>query len=106
MLGAICAATEGPSAETKKAPEFGAFRAKSRRKSIGLEIHSAAHSAHPAAAWHAGRLLLRRVHDGRLGCDEEAGNGGRILQGGAHDLGRVDDAKLHQIAVLAGLGVK
>src|ERR1700730_2562644 len=94
---------DGPSVETKKAPEFGAFRAKSRAKRMGLVIH-AAHSTHPAAG-HGGRFLLRGFHDGRLGGDDETGNGGRILQGGAHDLGRVDDAELHQIAVLAGLGV-
>src|SRR5450631_561960 len=90
--------------KSKKAPENRGLSSKANTGAMGLEIHSA-HSAHPAAAWHGGRLLLRRFHDDRLGCDEEARDGSRILQRGAHDLGRVDDTELHQIAILGGLGV-
>ena len=32
--------------------------------------------------------------------------GGRVLQGGAHDLGRVDDAGLDHVDILFGLGVE
>ena len=35
-----------------------------------------------------------------LGGDKKAGHGGRIL----HDLGRVDDALLHEVEILVGLG--
>src|SRR5262249_51875485 len=87
----------------KRPRRSGAFRAKSKANAAGLVIHSA-HSAHPAAG-HRGSLLLRGFHDDGFGGNDEASNGGRILQGDAHDLGRVDDAKLHQIAVLAALGV-
>src|SRR5690554_6950600 len=65
-----------------------------------LEVH-AAH----AAAGHRGSGLLRQLGHHGLSGDEEAGHGGRILERRAHDLGRVDDALLHQVAVLAGRGV-
>ena len=42
---------------------------------------------------------------GRLGGDQQAGDGGRILQRDAHDLGRIDDALLDHVAVLVVLGV-
>ena len=51
-------------------------------------------------------LLLRRLGDHRLGGDQQAGDRSRVLQGGAHDLGRVDDAGLEQVAIFAGLGVE
>ena len=50
-------------------------------------------------------MLLRHLGDHRLGGDEQARNGGRALQRGSHDLGRVDNTLRHQVAVLAGLGV-
>ena len=43
--------------------------------------------------------------DGRLGGDDQAGDRRRVLKRGAHDLGRVDDAELHEIAELARLRV-
>ena len=52
------------------------------------------------------RLLLRHFGDHRLGGDEEAGDRGRVLQRGAHDLGRIDDAGLDHVDVLFGLGVE
>src|SRR5262249_812496 len=41
----------------------------------------------------------------RRGGDREAGDAGRVLKRRAHDLGRVDDALGHQVAVIAGLRV-
>src|SRR3984893_14423270 len=76
---------------------------RSPTRGTGLVIHSA-HSAHPAAG-HGVRFLLRGLHDDGLGGNDETGNRGRILKRDAHNLGRVDDAELYQITVLAGLGV-
>ena len=50
----------------------------------------------PAAAFFFG---FSATH--RLGGDEEAGHGRRIMECRADDLGRVDHAWFHQIAVLA-----
>src|SRR3954471_20123744 len=63
------------------------------------------HTAH-AAARHRRRLRLGLLADHRLGGYQEAGDGGRILQGGADDLGRIDDPGLDEIAVFTGLRVK
>src|SRR5262249_17321434 len=68
------------------------------------EVHPAAHSAR--ARRHGRRLLLRHLGDHRLGGDEQASHGSRVLQCGAHHLGRIDNAFRHQIAVVAGLGVE
>ena len=54
----------------------------------------------------SGGLLLRLLGDHRLGGDEEAGDRRRVLQREAHDLGRVDDAGLHHVDILAVLGVE
>ena len=40
-----------------------------------------------------------------LSGNEETGDRGRILQCRAHDLGGIDDALLHEVAIFAGLGV-
>src|SRR5262245_11721841 len=66
-----------------------------------LEVHV----AHAAARRHGRSLLLRHLGHHRLGGDEETRHRRSVLQRGAHDLGRVDDALLHQIAVFAGRGV-
>ena len=50
--------------------------------------------------------LLRHFGDHGLGGDQEAGHGGRALQGLTHDLGRVDDALLDHVDVFAVLGVE
>src|SRR5579862_5185195 len=64
-----------------------------------LEVH-VAHAAHAAARHSArsrrARLLLRLLAHHRFGGDEKAGDRGRVLEGAAHDLGRVDDAGLHE----------
>src|SRR3712207_8867956 len=44
-------------------------------------------------------LLLLLLDDQRLGREEEARDGRRVLERGAGDLGRVDDAGLHQVLV-------
>ena len=51
-------------------------------------------------------LLLRLLGHHRLGGDQQAGDRRRVLQRGAHHLGRVDHAAADQIAVLVGLGVE
>src|SRR5262249_53881463 len=67
---------------------------------LALEVHPAAR--------HGRRrfLLLRKLGDHRLGGDEEARHRRGVLDRGAYDLGRVDDALRHQIDVLAGLRVE
>src|SRR5690606_4958853 len=53
-----------------------------------------------------GRLFLFLLLDDQgLGREEQGGDGGGVLQGGAGDLDRVDDAGLDQVRVLAGGGV-
>src|ERR1700744_5705324 len=67
----------------------------------GLKIHIA-HAAHAAAghsAWHAAGFLLRTVGDHGFRRDQERGNRGRVLQRGAHDLGRVHDAGVDEVDI-------
>src|SRR3954453_23481611 len=64
----------------------------------GSEVH-AAHAA--VAAGHGRSVLLRLVGDDGLGGEEERRDGGGVLQRRAGDLGRVDDAGLDQVLVLA-----
>ena len=49
------------------------------------------------------RLLLRNLGDHRFGGQHQGRDGGRVLQRRAGHLGRVDDARLHQVFVLVGL---
>src|SRR4051794_12145697 len=62
---------------------------------------------HPAPARRPGRfgLVFLDFADDRVGRQEEAGDARGVLQGGAFDLGRDDDAHLDQVAVLVGQGV-
>ena len=46
------------------------------------------------------------VDDDGLGGEEQTGDGSRVLQGRPGDLGRVDDAGLEQVLVVAGGGVE
>jgi len=62
----------------------------------GLEIH-AAHSA----AGYRGSFLLRVLSDRRLGGDDKSGDRRGVLQRDAHNLGRIDNANLHQINILS-----
>src|SRR5579883_3475445 len=91
-------------ARTTKRPEGVSLRPRCLRWSTDLEVH-VAHAAHSAAARHRGGFLFRLLGDHRLGGDEQAGDRRRILQRGADDLHRIDDAGLHQIGKLALLGV-
>src|SRR5690606_21387339 len=47
-------------------------------------------------------LVLRRLRDGGVRHEDEAGHRGGVLQRGARDLRRVDHAHLHQVAVGTG----
>src|SRR5215217_7975096 len=71
------------------------------RRPRGVDVELEVHVA--AAARHGGGLLLLRLvgHHG-LGGQEQAGDRGRVLQGGTDDLGRVDDPRLEHVGVLAG----
>jgi hypothetical protein len=62
---------------------------------------------HASAGRHRGhgRFLLRLLGNHGLSRHEQSGNRGRILQGGADDLGRVDDTLGRQVTVLAFLGI-
>src|SRR5215469_2327069 len=68
---------------------------------MDLEVHSAATRRHRRHL-----LLLRQFGNHRLGGDEEPRDRRRALQRLAHDLGRVDDALLHQVGILGILGVE
>ena len=52
------------------------------------------------------RLVFRKLADRRFGGDQQAGDRGRVLEGGADDLGRVDHAGRNQVLVGVGLGVE
>ncbi len=52
-----------------------------------------------------GFLLLRNLGDHGFGGQHQASDRSRVLQSSARDLGRVDDAGLHQVLVGAGSGV-
>ena len=74
------------------------------------EVHAthathAAHAAHARAARHCGRIRLGMLGDRRFGGHNQARDGRCVLKRRAHDLGRVDDTELHEIAELAGLRV-
>ena len=65
------------------------------------------HAAHPAAgtARHRWALFLRQFGNHRLGGNQQTRDGGRTLQRGPHDFGRIDDAFRDQVAIFAGLRV-
>src|ERR1700730_10303790 len=58
--------------------------------------------AMPRQRW---RRRFRTLANHRLGRDQQPGDRRRILQRGAYHLGRIDDAFLDQVAILAGLRV-
>ena len=64
------------------------------------------HAAHTAARHGRRARILRPFGNNRFRCHQEASNRTRVLQGDPHDLGRVDDALLNQVAIFAGLGIK
>ena len=65
------------------------------------------HVIHAAVAVAAAALLvlLRGFGDQGVAGQQQRRDAGRVLQGGAGDLGRVDDAGLDQVFVLVGRGV-
>src|SRR5687768_2842714 len=76
---------------------------------VELHIHvaHAAHARHAAVRMAAAALLLfHQLGHHRIGGEHQTGYGGSVLQRGARDLGRVDDALRDQIAVLLGLRVE
>src|SRR5436305_11369083 len=73
---------------------------------VRRSLHHAAHVRHTAGHAAAGAVLLRRFGDDRLGHEDVLRDRGRVLQGRAGDLGRVDDAGLDQVAVLAARRVQ
>src|SRR2546421_196093 len=71
------------------------------------------HASHPAHAAvmvvmrpAAGLLLFRDVGDKGLGCQQQAGDTGAILQGTSGDLYGVYHTGFAQVAILAGFGVE
>src|SRR5436190_10037522 len=87
----------GPPHKMAKAPAFaGAFA------SLRGVLDSEVHVAHTAAARHGGSGLLGLVGDDGLGGEEQAGDRRGVLQRGPGHLGRVDDAFLEHVDVLAG----
>ena len=67
------------------------------------KLHHAVHSAHTTAA-HRLILLWQLRHHG-FGRDHQPGDRCGILQGGTHDLGRIENAGLDHVGELAGRGV-
>src|SRR5271165_963281 len=88
----------------RAAPKDRPYRLQS--DATGSEIH-VAHAAHSAAArGHWRTLLLRPLGDHRLGRHQQASHRRRVLQRNADHLGRVDDARLDHVLVLAALRVE
>src|SRR5690606_23257708 len=70
-------------------------------------LHHAAHAAHATHVRHGrSSLVFDDVGDHGLGGDHQTADGGRSLQGGTGDLGRVQDAHLDHVAVGVGSGVE
>src|SRR5688572_24126277 len=71
-----------------------------------LEVH-AAHAAAHTTTWHRrSSIILWRLGNHGLGGDQQTSNRGCILQGGADNLRRVDDASLKEIHELFRLGIE
>ncbi len=65
-----------------------------------LELHAhVAHAAHTAAGHGGCALVLRRLGHHALGGQHQGRHGGGVLQRGAGDLGRVENAHIQHIAV-------
>ena len=73
---------------------------------LGFEATSEAHAAHLVATGSHRRSLLGLVGDDGLGGEEQRGDRRGVLQRGAGDLRRVDDARGDEVDVLAGRGVE
>src|SRR5574343_1482343 len=88
----------------QKAPHKAGLRYVRRR---GEGLHAHAHAAHTPHVTHRGhgRLVFRQFGNHALGRQHQAGHGGGILQGGAGNLGRVQNAHFNHVAVFAGSSV-
>src|SRR4051812_13331044 len=77
---------------------------RARRAVVGTQESDLVHAAHAttAGATSRRRLVFLLLHDQRFGREQQARDGRGVLERGARDLGRVDDAGLDQ--VLVGLG--
>ena len=75
---------------------------------LALHVHitHAAHTAHTPRRPTLATFLFHHLRDGNVGRKKQACNRGSVLQSEAHDLGRVDDAHLDEIAVRFSLGVE
>src|SRR6266705_2643921 len=73
-----------------------------------LHIHPwhATHAAHAAAARAGALFLLDQLGHRSVAREQEAGDGSRVLQSRACDLGRIDDAHLDEIAIGLSLGIE
>ena len=81
---------------------------------LTLRLHHAAHAAHPShAASHSVMvivtcflfLFLGNLRDERIGRQKQRRNAGRVLQGRADHLGRIDNAVFDKVAVRVRVGV-
>src|SRR5262249_17430989 len=99
-------------APTRIAPRRGLGIVDVDATSVHVEV-AAAHAAHPAHASHSAHaphpaaaaprlLLLGLVADDGLGGAHHARAAGRALERAADHLGRVDDARLHEVLVRLG----
>src|SRR5207249_10250107 len=63
------------------------------------------HSTHTATRHRRSLFLLLLLHHDALGREEQARDGGGVLQRRPSDLSRIDDARRHEVLELIGLGV-
>src|SRR6266571_1339579 len=69
-------------------------------------VHVPAHAARTARHARGRLLFLGDLVNHRLRGQHQTRDAGRVLQGGAGDLGRVDDAGLEHVDPLAGVGIE
>src|SRR5256885_1439874 len=93
-----------PTKTTKGPATSRALRQKPHVARSGL--HHPAHTAHVRHAGTAAAILVRNLgHDG-LGGEDVLGDGGRVLQSGTRDHGRIDHAGGDEIDDVASVGVE
>src|SRR5687767_2325893 len=83
--------------------KHGGTRSRFARNSGLLVVHAAAGSVTMTAR--RSFLLLRNLGDHALGRQQEAGNRSRVLQRGARDLRRINNARLDEVLELVGRDV-
>src|SRR6266702_4187631 len=82
------------------------IRQKPAKLLLRSHVHPLLHAAHAVAAGAGTFLLFHQLGHHRFGGEQQAGDGSRILQRRARDLGRVDYAHLDEIAVGFSLGIE